>query len=148
MKWLLIFYNMNLIIHHLIIFPKKRKKKLFLVRRTVGIYSPHHFKYTARQREARHHVVRYITSSHSWESPVWSLFHGFVCLDPTYKWDDAVFVYLWLTSLNALRFHTIANGRISFFNTPKSWVPKSPWTATAAMKLKEARSLEEKLWPT
>ena len=26
--------------------------------------------------------------------------------------------------------------------------PKSPWMVTAAMKLKDAYSLEEKLWPT
>ena len=26
-----------------------------------------------------------------------------------------------------------------------SWVPKSPWTATAAMRVKDASSLEEKL---
>ena len=29
-----------------------------------------------------------------------------------------------------------------------SWAPKSLWTVTAAMKLKDACSLEEKLWPT
>ena len=29
-----------------------------------------------------------------------------------------------------------------------SWAPKSLWMVTAAMKLKEACSLEEKLWPT
>ena len=29
-----------------------------------------------------------------------------------------------------------------------SWAVKSLWTVTAAMKLKEARSLEEKLWQT
>ena len=28
------------------------------------------------------------------------------------------------------------------------WAPKSPQTVTAAMKLKDAYSLEEKLWPT
>ena len=28
------------------------------------------------------------------------------------------------------------------------WIPKSLWTVTAAMKLKDAFSLEEKLWPT
>ena len=28
------------------------------------------------------------------------------------------------------------------------WAPKSLWTVTAAMKLKDACSLEEKLWPT
>ena len=29
-----------------------------------------------------------------------------------------------------------------------SWAPKSLWTVTAAMKLRDAGSLEEKLWPT
>ena len=29
-----------------------------------------------------------------------------------------------------------------------SWAPKSPWTVTAAMKLKDTCSLEEKLWQT
>ena len=29
-----------------------------------------------------------------------------------------------------------------------SWAPKSLWMVTAAMKLKDACSLEEKLWPT
>ena len=29
-----------------------------------------------------------------------------------------------------------------------SWAPKSVWTAAAAMKLKDASSLEGKLWPT
>ena len=29
-----------------------------------------------------------------------------------------------------------------------SWAPKSLWTVTAVMKLKDACSLEEKLWPT
>ena len=29
-----------------------------------------------------------------------------------------------------------------------SWPPKSLWTVTAAMKLKDTCSLEEKLWPT
>ena len=29
-----------------------------------------------------------------------------------------------------------------------SWATKSPWTVTAAMKLKDACSLEEKLWQT
>ena len=29
-----------------------------------------------------------------------------------------------------------------------SWASKSPWTVTAAMKLKDAYSLEGKLWPT
>ena len=29
-----------------------------------------------------------------------------------------------------------------------SWVPKSIWMVTAAMKLKDACSLEEKLWQT
>ena len=29
-----------------------------------------------------------------------------------------------------------------------SWAPKSLWMVTAAMKLKDARSLEEKLWQT
>ena len=29
-----------------------------------------------------------------------------------------------------------------------SWASKSPWTVTAAMKLKDACSLEEKLWQT
>ena len=29
-----------------------------------------------------------------------------------------------------------------------SWAPKSLWTVTAAMKLKDACSLEEKLWQT
>ena len=29
-----------------------------------------------------------------------------------------------------------------------SWAPKSPQMVTAAMKLKDACSLEEKLWPT
>ena len=29
-----------------------------------------------------------------------------------------------------------------------SWAPKSPWMVTAAMKLKDACSLEEKLWST
>ena len=28
------------------------------------------------------------------------------------------------------------------------WAPKSLWIVIAAMKLKEASSLEEKLWPT
>ena len=28
------------------------------------------------------------------------------------------------------------------------WVPKSLWMVTAAMKLEDACSLEEKLWPT
>ena len=30
----------------------------------------------------------------------------------------------------------------------KSWDPKSMWTMTEAMKLKDACSLEEKLWQT
>ena len=29
-----------------------------------------------------------------------------------------------------------------------SWASESLWTVTAAMKLKDAHSLEEKLWPT
>ena len=29
-----------------------------------------------------------------------------------------------------------------------SWAPKSLWMVTSAMKLKDAFSLEEKLWPT
>ena len=29
-----------------------------------------------------------------------------------------------------------------------SWAPKSLWMVTAAMKLKDTWSLEEKLWPT
>ena len=29
-----------------------------------------------------------------------------------------------------------------------SWAPKSLWMVTEAMKLKDAYSLEEKLWPT
>ena len=29
-----------------------------------------------------------------------------------------------------------------------SWSPKSLWMVTAAMKLKDTRSWEEKLWPT
>ena len=29
-----------------------------------------------------------------------------------------------------------------------SWAPKSLWTVTVAKKLKDARSLEEKLWQT
>ena len=29
-----------------------------------------------------------------------------------------------------------------------SWAPKSLWVVTAAMKLKDTSSLEEKLWPT
>ena len=32
--------------------------------------------------------------------------------------------------------------------TDFSWAPKSLWTVTAAMKLKDACSLEEKLWQT
>ena len=38
---------------------------------------------------------------------------------------------------------TVAKWRILF-----SWAPKSLWMMTAAMKLKDACSLEEKLWPT
>ena len=40
------------------------------------------------------------------------------------------------------------NGETTQWQILFSWAPKSPWTATAAMKLKDARSLEEKLWPT
>ena len=42
-------------------------------------------------------------------------------------------------------YHCMASGncQISF-----SWAPKSMWTVTAAMELKDTSSLEEKLWPT
>ena len=34
------------------------------------------------------------------------------------------------------------------WKTLLSWAPKSLWMVTAAMKLKDTCSLEEKLWPT
>ena len=38
--------------------------------------------------------------------------------------------------------------RVEQWQTLFSWAPKSMQTVTAAMKLKDACSLEEKLWPT
>ena len=37
---------------------------------------------------------------------------------------------------------------VETWQTLFSWAPKSLWTVTAAMKLKDACSLEEKLWQT
>ena len=45
--------------------------------------------------------------------------------------------------LNIQKTKIMASGQILF-----SWAPKSLWTVTTAMKLKDACSLEEKLWPT
>ena len=43
---------------------------------------------------------------------------------------------------------SLADGEIMETVTLFSWAPKSLWTVTATMKLKDACSLEEKLWPT
>ena len=40
------------------------------------------------------------------------------------------------------------DGKIKEWQTLFSWAPKSVWMASAAMKLKHACSLEEKLWQT
>ena len=42
----------------------------------------------------------------------------------------------------------IAGGKVETAQILFSWAPKSLQTVTAAMKLKDACSLEEKLWPT
>ena len=44
---------------------------------------------------------------------------SFTCLDPSQKWDCAVFVFIWLTSLSILPTRStddVGNGRISFFS--------------------------------
>ena len=60
--------------------------------------------------------------------------------------------------LNILKTKIMASGPITSWQidgkqweqweTLFSWAPKSLWMVTAAMKLKDTCSLEEKLWPT
>ena len=57
--------------------------------------------------------------------------------------------------LNIQKMKIIASGPIAPWQidgrkveTSFSWAPKSPWMVTAATKLKDACSLEEKLWQT
>ena len=47
--------------------------------------------------------------------------------------------------------HANVSSSFALFCLPNyvfSWAPKSLWTVTAAMKLKDGSYLEEKLWPT
>ena len=53
-------------------------------------------------------------------------------------------VYL---KLNIQKTKTMASGPITSCVTDFIWAPKSLQMATPAMKLKDAYSLEEKLWP-
>ena len=57
--------------------------------------------------------------------------------------------------LNIKKSKTMASGPITSWQIDRetmqtvtlfSWIPKSLWRVTAAMKLKDACSLEEKLW--
>ena len=60
--------------------------------------------------------------------------------------------------LNIQKTKIMASGPITSWHTEGEkveaatdfifWAPKSLWMVTAAMKLKDAYSLEEKLWPT
>ena len=59
--------------------------------------------------------------------------------------------------LNIQKTKIMASGPITWWQIDEekwkpwqtiSWAPKSPWTVTAAMKLKDTCSLEEKLWQT
>ena len=43
---------------------------------------------------------------------------------------------------------TLLGGKWKQWQILFSWAPKSLWMVTAATKLKDARSLEEKLWQT
>ena len=63
----------------------------------------------------------------------------------------------WLKKLNIQKIKIMASGPITLkqidkqrkqWQTLLSWAPKSLPLVIAAMKLKDAYSLEEKLWPT
>ena len=101
------------------------------------------------------YTLPYVKLDSQWKFAVWhrELKSGALWW---YKWEgnpkkEGIYVYAYLIHFGFWSHHFMGNRwgnsgnsvRLYFF-----WSPKSLQMVTAAMKLKDAYSLEEKLWPT
>ena len=62
-------------------------------------------------------IFPFSPSPSPWQPPFYSFFLSLAFEDSTFKWNHAVFVFLWLISLSIIPsgfIHVVTNGRISF----------------------------------